>query len=237
MEILIPVNDIQTAKNISFAFFMITKPLTSHEFGYLFPVWKNRQGDCYLLIETDKVLTIDPDRKTTDLVSAYGDLVTAGKLPFASAQLISSYDSPMPVSHTVGELIPNELLTAFKLPKDMFATSYRPTIINQDLTPPPIVISEMEYVINKIKTGNEILGYAIALVSVKNNELNKSMADVQAILGAFSQLQQLLQVGALGTARIVVSGMSPAYPDYADAFTFLVTKITEFETVTGVLLD
>ena len=97
------------------------------------------------------------------------------------------------------------------------------------------VLDPVVYAGLKIKAGNDILFQTQAMISAQNTALNLTVAQIAAIMTSFSQLQSLLQVGALATSLQLIQSMAPNYSDYTDAFNYAQNAINQFQAVYGTI--
>lgn len=234
MEILIPFGSINDAKTMSLALIYSTVGNADGQPKTPFIVWKNKADRAYIYIsDLAQVLTIHPDKKTRIIRGAYQPLIDSGDINAGDVSLLSGLDSDLPVSHTVGELIVNDLAVKYKTPAQLLAIGYRPVPTFTEVTTTPPILTEVEYQLKKIQLGNNINDYAAALIGAKNNELNKTSDDIQAVMSAFGPIQSVLAVGGLGTARLIIQSIKAGFPDYQNAFDYALNELENFELIYG----
>jgi len=81
--------------------------------------------------------------------------------------------------------------------------------------------------------GVQLVKDCVNRIGARNKILNKSGAQVSAILTQLLSVKFLLETGALGTARSACSQLVSAFPEYADVFTYVITKVNRFESENG----
>lgn len=85
----------------------------------------------------------------------------------------------------------------------------------------------------KMDLGFELSNLAIVKMGARNKILNKSSAQVSALLTQLLSVKLLLETGALGTARDACSQLKLVYTEYADIFDTVILRINDFERDNG----
>ncbi len=94
---------------------------------------------------------------------------------------------------------------------------------------------EYEYALAVKKTdfGIKLSRVAVDRIGARNKILNKSGAQVGALLSVLISVKLLLETGALGTARYSCSQLKIVYTEYSDIFDNVIEQITSFESSNG----
>lgn len=85
----------------------------------------------------------------------------------------------------------------------------------------------------KCKEGKAISDLAVIKLGAINKILNKNGTQVAQILNSMFSVKLLLETGALGTARAIISQLIAVYPEYNEIFAECITKINDFEAKYG----
>lgn len=92
---------------------------------------------------------------------------------------------------------------------------------------------EIELAERKTEFGIKLAKFAINRIGARNKILNKSGAQVTALLSQLVNVKLLLETGALGTARYMCSQLKVVYTEYVDIFDLVIYEIDTFETNFG----
>lgn len=89
---------------------------------------------------------------------------------------------------------------------------------------------------NKREFGVTLVSYCIDQLGAKNKILLRSSSEIVAVLSALLPIKNLLETGALGTARTALSQLVyiNRYPDYSQIFRDVIAKINNFEKEYGI---
>jgi len=90
-----------------------------------------------------------------------------------------------------------------------------------------------EYALAVKKTDFKIARVAIDKIGARNKILNKSGAQVTALLAQLLNIKLLLETGALSTARYACSALISVYTEYEDIFEDVINQINSFEISNG----
>ena len=85
----------------------------------------------------------------------------------------------------------------------------------------------------KMDTGFELSNLAIVKIGARNKILNKSGAQVSALLTQLLSIKLLLETGALSTARDACNQLKVVYTEYTDIFDLVINRINDFERDNG----
>lgn len=85
----------------------------------------------------------------------------------------------------------------------------------------------------KTDCGQKLAYNAINKMGARNKILNKSGAQVSALLTQLLPVKLLLDTGALGTARAACDQLKAYYGEYADIFDEVIASINDFENDFG----
>lgn len=80
----------------------------------------------------------------------------------------------------------------------------------------------------RFRFGNRLCDELIKMLSAKNILLGKTSAQVNAIISSMAPIEQALRKCALPTALYAIQMISPAYPEYAEEFTYAVDSLHAF---------
>lgn len=92
---------------------------------------------------------------------------------------------------------------------------------------------EYALAVKKTDFGIKIARVAIDKIGARNKILNKSGAQVTALLTQLLNIKLLLETGALGTARYVCIALLSTYTEYEDIFNDVIDQINSFEISNG----
>ncbi len=92
---------------------------------------------------------------------------------------------------------------------------------------------ELELATKKTNFGMELSRRGVDRIGARNKILNKTGAQVTAMLMNLINLKMLLDTGALGTARATLVQFKALYPEYADIFQNAIDEINAFEQSNG----
>jgi hypothetical protein len=70
-------------------------------------------------------------------------------------------------------------------------------------------------------------------IGARNKVLNKTTQEIISVLTNLQSIKALLEGGALGTARSMITSIKAAYPDYGDIFQDGIDDINRFEAEFG----
>lgn len=110
------------------------------------------------------------------------------------------------------------------------------TLVGNKLQPfGELSLEELEEALarKKITSGRLFARDSIARVGARNKILAKTSQQITQLLTALSGVRALLETGALGTARDIVTQLKAGYPEYADIFDRLISEINDFESKYG----
>lgn len=88
---------------------------------------------------------------------------------------------------------------------------------------------EIQLASKKCEFGTQLSKDVINKMGARNKILNKSGAQVVAILNQLLGVKLLLETGALGTARASCMQLKLVYTEYEDIFNEIINKINSFE--------
>lgn len=94
---------------------------------------------------------------------------------------------------------------------------------------------EFEIDLNRRKSefGSELAKDAVNRIGARNKILNKTGAQVTALLTTLLGVKSLMETGALGTARSSCVQLKVIYTEYDDIFDRVITQINWFESKFG----
>lgn len=81
----------------------------------------------------------------------------------------------------------------------------------------------------KVEFGVKLARKSINRIGARNKILNKTGAQVTALLTQLIGVKSLLETGALGTARSACAQLKYVYTEYADIFDLVISDINHFE--------
>lgn len=81
----------------------------------------------------------------------------------------------------------------------------------------------------KVEFGISLARKAINRIGARNKILNKTGAQVTALLTQLLGIKSLLETGALGTARAACVQLKSIYTEYSDIFEIVIVDINNFE--------
>jgi len=94
---------------------------------------------------------------------------------------------------------------------------------------------EFEIELNNRKSifGSELARESVNRIGARNKILNKTGAQVTALLTTLLGVKSLMETGALGTARNACNQLKYVYTEYTDIFDLIIQKINAFEATNG----
>lgn len=81
----------------------------------------------------------------------------------------------------------------------------------------------------KTEFGIKLARLCINKIGARNKILNKSGAQVAALLNSLLSVKLLLETGALGTARASCVQLKVVYTEYSDIFDLIISQVNDFE--------
>ena len=92
---------------------------------------------------------------------------------------------------------------------------------------------EEDLAAKKCLEGSKISNTAIIRLGALNKIMNKTGTQVSQVLNNMLSVKMLLETGALGTARSIMSQLISVYPEYNEILTEAINKINDFESKYG----
>jgi hypothetical protein len=92
---------------------------------------------------------------------------------------------------------------------------------------------EIELNDKKSRFGTELAKDCVNKIGARNKILNKTGAQVTALLNSLIGVKMLLETGALGTARASCAQLISVYTEYADILQHVINEINVFEQSNG----
>lgn len=92
---------------------------------------------------------------------------------------------------------------------------------------------EIQLAAKKCEFGTQLAKETINRMGARNKILNKTGAQVIAILNQLVGIKMLLETGALGTARSSCAQLKSIFTEYSDIFDDIINKINSFESTNG----
>jgi len=92
---------------------------------------------------------------------------------------------------------------------------------------------ELDLASRKTDFGIRIARVAVDKIGARNKILNKTGAQVSALLNQLLGVKLLLETGALGTARYSCVQLKTVYTEYSDIFDYIISEVNAFENSSG----